>query len=372
MSVLHVLEAIEGGVARHIVNLVRHVDAEHIVVVPPERVGGVTDNAAISAIGNAGATVEYLDMRRSPTSPRTLAAVPKVNRLIARTKPAVVHGHSAIGGAVARLAAVGTSSARVYTPHGLYPSLSACAMERALGPLTDRLIAASTSEGEFAQHLRLVPRERMAVIPNGLDVDGDAPAPFNVRAVFGVPEDTPLVGSVARLAHQKAPEIYVRACARVATKVPDARFVLVGDGPLVSRVRSELCESGLDGRFLLLRDRPDGDRLMGQFDVFALSSRYEAGAPFAAMEAMRVGTAVVVTDVMGSRESVESGRSGFVVPPEDPDALADAIVTLLDDPELRHRVGEAARDRIAARFDIEQASAALAQLYHSVVEERNH
>src|SRR5262249_43523111 len=95
MTVLHVLEAIEGGVARHMVNLVRHVDAEHIVVVPPERVGGVTDNAALAAIGAAGAQVEHLDMRRSPASPRTLAAVPKVNRLIARAKPDVVHGHSA-------------------------------------------------------------------------------------------------------------------------------------------------------------------------------------------------------------------------------------------------------------------------------------
>src|SRR5436305_3853684 len=73
MTVLHVLEAIEGGVARHLVNLVGHVDADHIVVVPPERVGGVTDNAAIAAIASAGATVEQIDMRRSPASPRTLA-----------------------------------------------------------------------------------------------------------------------------------------------------------------------------------------------------------------------------------------------------------------------------------------------------------
>jgi glycosyltransferase involved in cell wall biosynthesis len=309
-------------------------------------------------------------MRRSPTSPRTLAAVPKVNRLINRVKPAVVHGHSAIGGVVARLGAVGTSSARVYTPHGLYPALSACAIERALGPLTDRFIALSTSEGEFAQHLRLVPRERMAVIPNGLEVDGDRPAPFKLRAVFDVSEDTPIVGSVARLVPQKAPEIFIRACARIATKVPEARFVLVGDGPLLNRVRSELCETELGDRFLLLRDRPDGDRLMREFDVFALSSRYE-GAPFATMEAMRAGTPVVVTDVIGSRDSVENGRSGFVVPPEDPDALADAIVTLLDDPELRHRVGDAGRDRVTSRFDIERSSAALCALYHSVVEERN-
>jgi glycosyltransferase involved in cell wall biosynthesis len=372
IRVLHVLEAIEGGVARHIVNLVRHVDAEHVVALPSERVGGVTDTAAINAIAAAGATVEHLDMRRSPVSPRTLAAVPKVHRMITRLKPDIVHGHSAIGGAVARIAAVGTRAARVYTPHGLYPSLSACAFERALGPLTDRLIAASTSEGEFAQHLRLIPRERMAVIPNALELDGEQPPPFNLRAMFGVDSDTPVVGTVARLAPQKAPEIFVRACARVATKVPEARFVLIGDGPLVHDVRAELSATDLDGNFLLLRDRPDGDRLMAQFDVFALSSRYEAGAPFATMEAMRAGRPVVVTDVIGNRDSVEPGRSGFVVPPEDPDALADAIVCLLGDSDLRERIGEAGRDRVVSHFDVRQSSADLSDLYEEVVKERAH
>src|SRR4051794_22888374 len=78
IRVLHVVEAIEGGVARHLVNLVRHADAEHVVVVPAERVGGTTAYAAFGAMKEAGAHVRILDMRRSPTHPRTLAAVPRV------------------------------------------------------------------------------------------------------------------------------------------------------------------------------------------------------------------------------------------------------------------------------------------------------
>jgi glycosyltransferase involved in cell wall biosynthesis len=366
VRVLHVLEAIEAGVARHMVNLVRHVDAQHVVVLPPERVGGVTDTAAFGAMEAAGATLELLDMRRSPWDRRTLAAVGHVRRLVARVRPAVVHGHSAIGGAVARLAAARTGVARVYTPHGIYPARSAYAVERALGRLTDRLVAASSSEADLARRLRLVPPGRITVIPNGVDLEPPPPSSLDLRAELGVPPGTPVVGTVGRVVPQKAPETFVHACARVASAVPDARFVLVGDGPLVPRVREEVAAAGLDGRFRLLRDRADGDALMGQFDVFTLASRYEAGATFVTMEAMRARTPVVVTDVVGNRDAVEPGRSGFVVPPDDPDALAGAVVTLLRDPALRARVAEAAHARVVERFDNRHFGRMLTELYRTL------
>src|SRR5438105_1558639 len=124
VKVLHVLEAIETGVARHLRNLVRNVDAEHTVVLPSGRVGGTTDTAAFGEMEAAGARLERVEMRRSPVSPVTLAAVPRIRRIIRAIRPDVVHGHSAIGGAVARLAATGTGAARVYTPHGLHPARS--------------------------------------------------------------------------------------------------------------------------------------------------------------------------------------------------------------------------------------------------------
>jgi glycosyltransferase involved in cell wall biosynthesis len=366
VRVLHVLEAIEGGTSRHVLNVVRHVDAEHLVVVPPERVGRVTDTAAFGAMAAAGAKVELIDMRRSPSSPHTLAAVPRVHRLIRQARPNVVHGHSSVGGAVGRLATVGTAAARVYTPNGVHPARGAQLMERALGRLTDRLIASSPSEAALVQRLRLVPRDRIVVIPNAVELDLPARATVDLRARLGVNPRTPLVGTVARLVPQKAPEIFVRACRKVADGAPDVRFVLAGDGPLAEQVIAEVAAAGLQDRLLLLRDCPDGETLMSQLDIFVLSSRYEAGATYVVMEAMRVGTPVIVTDVVGNCDAVEPGRSGLVVPPEDPEALAEAINQLLRDPTLRRQMGDAGRTRLEERFDVRVAGAALTDLYRSL------
>jgi len=366
VRVLHVLEAIEGGTARHLSKLVRYVDAEHVVAVPAERVGGLTDTAALEAMGAAGARVEVVPMRRSVTSPRNAAAVARVRRLIRNTRPDVVHGHSSIGGAVARLAAVGTGTPRVYTPNGLFPARVAYAVERALGRLTDVLVAASSSEAKLVQHLRIAPPVRIVIVPNAIELESPPPASVDLRAELGIDTETPLVGSVGRLVRQKAPEVFVRACARVAASVPQARFVLVGGGPLEGLVTSEIASAGLDDRFLLLRGFDEGERIMGQFDVFALPSRYEAGAAFAPMEAMRAGTPVVVTDVVGSRDAVEHGRSGFVVPPDDSAALADAVTRLLVDPALRRAFSDAGRRRVAERFDIRMAAVGIAEVYGSL------
>ncbi|MBA2326093.1 MAG: glycosyltransferase, partial [Actinobacteria bacterium] len=218
----------------------------------------------------------------------------------------------------------------------------------------------------LVQHLRIVPSERIVIVPNAIELESPPPASVDLRAELGIDTETPLVGSVGRLVRQKAPEVFVRACARVAASVPQARFVLVGGGPLEGLVTSEIASAGLDDRFLLLRGFDEGERIMGQFDVFALPSRYEAGAAFAPMEAMRAGTPVVVTDVVGSRDAVEHGRSGFVVPPDDSAALADAVTRLLVDPALRRAFSDAGRRRVEERFDIRMAAVGIAEVYGSL------
>ncbi len=351
------------------VNLVQHVDADHVVVLPPERVGGVTDTAAFHAMERAGARLQLRDMRRSPFDARTLSAVPAVRRMIRTIRPAIVHGHSSIGGAVARLAAARTPTALVYTPHGLFPSRAAYMTERALGRLTDRLIAVSDSEAQLARRLRLVAPERVVVIPNGIDLAEPAPAPIDLRARLGVGPDAPVIGTVGRLVHQKAPDVFVEACRRVARAVPHACFVLVGDGSLADQVRAQIDSSGISDRFLLLQDCPNGEALMSQFDVFVLTSRYEAGATYAAMEAMRARTPVVLTDVVGNSDAVEPGRSGFLVPADDPGSMAETVVRLVRDPALRHHVGEGGRARMEARFDVRETFATLAALYRTLTGE---
>jgi glycosyltransferase involved in cell wall biosynthesis len=365
LRVLHVVEAIEGGLARHVAQVVHHVPAEHHVALPSERVGGFTDSTAVATMVAAGAHLHVTAMRRSPMNVRNAAAIARVRALIRTVRPDLLHGHSSIGGAAARLAAVGTGTARVYTPNGLLTSAGALAIERRLGRLTEAFVAVSETEAELAELRGLVPPDRIFVIPNGIELDDPGPPVIDLRARLGIDVSTPLIGTVSRLAHQKAPEVFVQACGRVAAAFPDARFVLVGEGPLARLVAAEIADTKLDGRMLHLPGVHGAPTLMRQFDVFVLASRYEGG-PYAPLEAMRSGTPVVVTDVTGSRDTVEDGRSGLVVPPDDPDALAAAMGRLLANPDLRSRLAEGGRARLARRFDVRVMADSLCNLYQTL------
>ena len=364
-KIVHVFEALEAGTCRHVIDIVRHVHtAQHFVVAPERRVGGLTDETAIARLEAAGAAIHFLPMRRTPWSPNNALALAQLRRHLRKLEPDVVHGHSSIGGLLARLAAIGLKRPRVYTANGITYVRAGRAVERSLRRLTERFVAVSPSEGDLAVELGWIPEERLAVIPNGIDLD---PAePIDLRARLHLPDDAPLVGMVGRLVPQKAPLDFVAACAIVANAVPDARFVLVGGGTLESKVVAAVEAAGLHERFTCLGSLPGAAGAMGSLDVFVLSSLFEGG-PYTALEAMRAGTAVVLTDVVGNRDTVEHDVSGLLARPGDPAALAGTIVDLLRDPERRARIGEAGRARMRELFDVQMMAARYAELYDSLV-----
>ena len=346
MRVVQVFEAIEAGVARHVTDVVCRVPGEHHVVVPPTRTGGFTDEHAFAAMRSAGAEVHLTRMRRSVADPHNARAVWSTRRLIRSLRPDIVHGHASVGGAVARLAAARTGAACVYTPHGLLPNRGVFAAERILGRLTDAFVAVSPSEAELVERRRLVPAGRVVVIPNGIETERVAEPALDLRSRLGLAEGTPLVGSVGRLARQKDPLLFVAACARLA-EVSDARFVLIGEGPLRAAAEREVEARSLGDRFLIVPGLQDAASVMGQLDVFVLPSRYE-GAPYAPLEAMRAGTPVVLSDVVGNRDVVVDGESGLLVPPGDPVALAAAVMRIIEEDGLGEALAKAARVRLAA------------------------
>src|SRR3954468_23088596 len=145
--VMHVLEALEGGTARHIVDVVRSVDGiEHHVAIPSIRVGGVTDHQAAERLRDAGATVHVVEMRRSPATVTNARAVATLRRIVLDTRAHIVHGHSSIGGVLARIVATATRRPCVYTPNGVATARTAILAERLLARRTARVIAVSTSE----------------------------------------------------------------------------------------------------------------------------------------------------------------------------------------------------------------------------------
>lgn len=360
--VLHVLEAVETGCARHLADLVTHArDAEHHLAIPRERIGGHTDHAAVAACRAAGAEVHLVEMRRSPTAPANARAVARVRRLLRRLDADVVHGHSSMGGVVARLAATGTRARRAYTPNGIATGGLATAVERALRRATDRFVAVSASEAEAAVARGFTDAAHLVVIPNGIDPTPPAPRPL--RPLVAAPDDVPLVGSMGRLVPQKAPEVLVDAWARVAAARPDVRFVLIGDGApeVASSIDAALERPPLAGRARRLPFLADAAAHLGDLDLFVLTSRFEGG-PYSPLEAMRAGVAVVLTDVVGNRDAVADGRSGVLVAPDDPAATAAAVLALLADGSRRAALVSGGAEQVG-RFDAARMGGAYDALY---------
>ena len=363
---LHVLEALEGGTARHVTDVVAHASGvRHVVVTPATRHGGFTAERARPAIEAAGGRVVTVAMRRSPVSWRNPVAVARLRGLVDELRPDVVHGHSTIGGALGRVAA-GRRAHRVYTPNGFSPSPAVRVAERALDRLTDVLVAVSDSEADDLRRAGLGRHGRLVTIPNGIDLDPPASEPGPaLTALLGLPPDTPLVGTIARLVPQKAPERFVTVGAGVIARRPDVHLVLIGSGRLAGAVERRVDELGIRSHFHRIPALPGAHRVLDQLRVFVLASRFEGGA-YTPLEAMRAGVPVVVSDVVGNRDAVIDGVSGRIVAADDTDGLAGAVVGLLDDPERAAAMVVAARARLAERFDVREMGAALSQLYADV------
>ena len=364
--VLHVLEALEGGTARHVTDLVRHVPTvTHHVAVPPRRIGGMTDTRAVPEMEQVGATVHRLDMRRVPLSPRNAASLVGLRRLVSRLRPDIVHGHSAIGGALARVAGAGLPVRRVYTPNGLHPSIVAMNVERGLGALTDRWIAVAPSEAAVAAARGLVPHDRLLTIPNGIDLtagDDDGRPPVEIRHLLGLAADAPVVGFVGRLVPQKSPEIVIEAGALIHRDRPDVRTVMIGSGPGEDDVRGLIRERGLTGSVHLIPYLPGAARVMDQFDVLLLPSLYE-GCPYTVLEAMRAGTPVVLSDAVGNRDLVVDGVTGRLVRQGHAEETAAALLDVVNDPDAARRRAQAAEAGLAERHDVRLTAAATAAVY---------
>ena len=311
----------------------------------------------------AGAHLHPIDMRRAFFHPANAAGIIRLRRLIHQLQPSVVHGHSSIGGGLSRIAAIGGPPV-VYTPNGIAPGALAWAIERTLGRLTSRFIAVSESEAAAARTRHLARPGLVVTVPNGIDLTVPDAAE-DLRARLGVPPGAALVGTVIRLVDQKAPEQFVSVCARVARKRPDAHFLLVGMGPLQPEVDDAVERSSLGDRWHQIESHPAAAALLAQLDVFVLVSRFEGG-PYTPLEAMRAGTPVVLSDVVGNRDAIEDGSSGLLVPFGDPDAAAIAVAGLLDDPAWRQSLTDGATLRLHREFDVRLMGARLADLYRQV------
>jgi glycosyltransferase involved in cell wall biosynthesis len=299
---------------------------------------------------------------------REAKALTQIIRLV---NPDLVHLHSSKAGFLGRLVIRGRIPT-IFQPHGWsffavegLVRRATLRWERTATRWNDAILCVSYAErvaGELAGI-----RTDWEVIPNGVNLKAFPPASdedrARAKAMLGL-EPHPVVVCVGRLQRAKGQDVLLSAWGHVLSDLPTAQLALVGDGP----DRGEL-ESLEVPRVSFVGHRDDVPLWLAAADVVVVPSRWEAGGPIAAREAMARGRAVVATRVGGAREMLGS-RANSLVPPEDPHALAEAVTFRLKDPRTAHEEALQLAKRAVDHFDIRSTTERVAGLYNLVLERR--
>ncbi len=344
MRILHVIDTLDfGGAEKIVVSLANGAADAHDV--------------AICALSNLGVLAGELDARVQTFSlDRHHGVSLDIPRQLARRVQAgefdVIHGHNWSAfletGLAASLAGVGCA---VHTIHGTYPSIAGGVfgavkragrrrLERCISRRFHRIVCVSEAIRDYIPSTVGICAERLATIHNGI---ADASSPER-RA-----RETLTFVTVGRLDAIKNQAMMLHAFARLATVTVPTRLLIAGDGPERSRLE-QLCEQlGIASKVDFLGFRADVGPVLAQADVFLLSSRYE-GISIALLEAMRAGLPAVATRVGGIAETVHDGATGFMVNADDVDGFGSCMRQLAESPDLRRRLGAAARNLQRAEF----------------------
>ncbi len=373
--VVHVITLLEwGGAQENTLYTVEHLDPERFDRVLVSGEGGILDGRA-SALGGVrfhpvGTLVREVRPDRDLRAYFSLRALLREERRTSGGIPLVVHTHSSKAGIIGRAAArAAGADVVVHSIHGFgfhdgQPAAVRAfyvGLERMAARWTDSFVVVSEENARLAAAERIFPREKCRLIRSGFDTGiflrGSR---AEGRRMIGVPENVPVIGTIAVFKPQKAPADFVEVARLVARHAPEARFVMVGDGELRPEVERTVASAGLTGRFHLPGWRREVPDLLAAFDVFLLTSRWE-GLPKVVPQALISGVPVVATAADGTREIVDEGFDGFLAEPGDVETLARRVVGLLSGDRLRGVPGK--RERLLREFDQDGMVRAQERLY---------
>jgi glycosyltransferase involved in cell wall biosynthesis len=346
-------------------------------------VSGVDNGPEGELLSRARRTTRLIvipELGRSISPWADLVAFWKLYRLIRRERFQIVHTHSSKAGVLGRLAAyLAGTPLIVHTLHSLVfhdyqprsVNLALRLIKRALATITDHYISVSRLIAERALAAGIGSPDRFTTIYSGMELDWFLAADHDghrVRTELGIPSGAPVVGKIARLFKLKGHDQLLDAVPAVVARHPDVRFLLVGDGILQNHLRSRCEQLGVAGNvvFAGLVDRERIPEMLAAMDVLVHTSLRE-GLARVLPQALAMGRPCVAVDLDGAPEVVVPGRTGYLVRAGDAAGLADAVNRLLDDSELRSRMGHEGRRLVDPAFREETMVAQIADLYESLL-----
>ncbi len=383
IKILHVIDSLDvGGMERVVIDVVNGLDQSQFdqVVCCVSRKGEAAwrlrEGARLVDLGKGDVA--------DPLMPLKIASV------IRRETPDIIHTQSwsGIDASIAKL--ISGRAGLIHSEHGRnFPHISSEPLKRRIArrllyQISDAVFAVSNELRDYYCRQTGFPRDRMRVVPNGIDVRRiDNAASGAVREEFGISEDDFVVGTVTRLDATKDTITLARAFARLYPSAPQSRddapakpgarlrLLIVGDGNQRMAIESFGAERGLNDAIIFAGVRHDVPRLLGAMNMFALSSLSE-GMPITVLEAMAARLPVVATNVGSLPQLVDEGVTGFLVESRDDRSLAERIALLRSNRDLATRFGQAARRKVEREYSLESMLRRYAELYLSVLNRVSH
>lgn len=297
---------------------------------------------------------------------RTVMA--RIRELVASTGADVVHAHGYKADVYVYFALRGTKTPFVSTCHNWIKSDALVSLYGIIDRFVLRSYAGviAVSDEVKARLLKAGVRpEKIHLIQNGIDLRPFAAATRSIDLAAHDRADTVTIGWVGRLSSEKGADVFLRATARVLAEYPSTKFIMTGDGPDLAILNALMDELNIRDSVAMVGRREDMPAVYASLDIMVSSSRQE-GLPMAILEAMASGLPLVATAVGDVPVVVIDGRTGILVPSEDVDLLAAAMVKLIRDSALRERLGNAARKLIEEEFSSERMAADYLRVYEGV------
>ena len=340
-----------------------------------------------SQLRDHGSAVHEIKIERRIRPLSNLKALWHLFRLMKKERFEIVHVHTPVAAVLGRLAAwFAGVPVVIYTLHGFYfhenspewIKFPVIVVERLLSRVTHLVFTVSNEDAGTAVSHSIYPQDKVLCISSGVDTTrfNSECCSNGFRASVGLSSQDKVVGFVGRLVGEKGIVELVEAVQQVTKEIPDTRLLLVGDTLESDRdsktkqvITHMLCQEGLENHVVFTGFVEDVTQALTAMDVFVLPS-YREGMPVTVIEAMASGKPVIATNIRGCREEVVPGVTGLLVPVKDSKALADAIVTLLSDPEMARQMGIEGRSRVLKCFDENAVLDKQIEAYKGIVQQK--
>ncbi|NSJ81555.1 MULTISPECIES: glycosyltransferase family 4 protein [Blautia] len=366
IRILHVAQA-AGGVDRYIRMLLKYLDKEKF-----ENILVCSQDFHEEDYRDLVDSFEQVEMTRA-IGGRDLKAIKGVRALIKKYNPDIVYAHSSKAGAIARAADIGLRNRCVYNPHGWAFNMRCSAKKKAMytaiekiaAPFCDKIICISDAEKQSALDKKICREDKLQVIFNGVDIESYENGVRGAikRKDLNIPEDAFVVGMVGRMSPQKAPDVFVKMAKQVKDEVPNAHFIIVGNGNQEDEIRKYAEDNGFSNSLHITGWVDNPMSYVELFDVACLLSRWE-GFGLALPEYMMAGKPIVASRVDAIPNIIRNGENGLLVEVDDDIGASKAVLRILREDGLRKKIVAQGLEDVHNRFNARRVSEEHSKLFN--------